>query len=322
MDKRQLAAFLGRRVVGLLIVLAIISFGIFALQYAAPGSVEQVLLGTTRPGDPAVIAAIRERYHLDDPFLTQYGRWLQGALTLDFGESTRTREPVLSMLSERASLTAMLGAFAFVLLMAIGIPLGMLAGIKKRTPLDRAAVSLSVFGVSAPAFVTGVFLLYLFAVVFGWFPAFGQGDGFVDQLWHLTLPAIALALTGIAPIVKFTRTGMIASLDQDYVVAARARGLSRSRINLSYGLRNALIPIVTASGLILGVMLTGAALVEVTFALPGLGSLLIQSVNVQDVPVVQGLAMLAAALVLVVNLLTDVLYLFIDPRIRFRRADA
>lgn len=322
MAGRQLAAFLGRRLVGLLLVLFVISFGIFVLQYAAPGSVEQVLIGTTRPGNPVVIAGIRERYHLDEPFITQYGLWLQGALHLDFGESTRTSEPVLTMLGDRVGLTALLGSYAFVLVLSIGVPLGMLAGIKKRTPLDRAAVTLSVFGVSAPAFVTGVFLLYLFAVVFDWFPAFGQGDGFVDQLWHLTLPAIALALTGIAPIVKFTRTGMIQALDQDYVVAARARGLPRGRVNVNYGLRNALIPVVTASGLILGVMLTGAALVEVTFALPGLGSLLIQSVNVQDVPVVQGLAMLAATLVLLVNLLTDVLYLFIDPRIRFRRADA
>lgn len=318
----QFVAFLGKRVIGLLLVLAALSFGIFALQFAAPGSVEQVLLGTTRPGDPEVIAGIRERYHLDEPFLTQYGLWLQGAVQLDFGESTRTSEPVLAMLADRGRLTALLGGYAFVLVLSIGIPLGMLAGIRKRTPLDRAAVSLSVFGVSAPAFVTGVFLLYLFAVVFDLFPAFGQGDGFVDRLWHLTLPATALALTGIAPIVKFTRTGMIQALDQDYVVAARARGLSRTRVNVSYGLRNALIPIVTASGLILGVMLTGAALVEVTFALPGLGSLLIESVNVQDVPVVQGLAMMAATLVLFVNLLTDILYLFVDPRIRFSRVDA
>ncbi|MDQ3577216.1 MAG: ABC transporter permease [Actinomycetota bacterium] len=322
MGTSQLALFLARRLIGLVAVLFVISFGIFSLQFAAPGSVEQVLIGTTRPGDPEVIAAIRERYHLDEPFLAQYGLWLKGAFSLDFGVSSRTSESVLTMLGERVSLTAFLGCFAFILVLSIGIPLGMLAGIKKRTPLDRAAVSLSVLGVSAPAFVTGVFLLYLFAVVFGWFPAFGQGEGFLDQLWHLTLPAIALALTGIAPIVKFTRTGMIQALDQDFVVAARARGLSRRRVYLGYGLRNALIPVVTASGLILGVMLTGAALVEVTFALPGLGSLLIQSVNVQDVQVVQGLAMLAATLVLLVNLLTDVLYLFIDPRIRFSRADA
>lgn len=322
MDKRKLAAFIARRLIGMVVLLAVISLGIFSLMYAAPGSAEQVLVGSTRPMDPQVIEAIRERYHLDEPFLSQYGYWLRDAVSLDFGTSIRTTEPVAAALRDRMSLTLFLGAYAFVIIMGVGVPLGVLAAVKKRTPVDRATVALSVVGVSAPAFATGVFLLYVFAVVLGWFPAFGQGDSFTDQLWHLTLPAIALALTGMAPILKFTRAGMITALEQDYMVFARARGLSRARLLLAYGLRNALIPVVTASGLILGIMLSGAVLVEVTFALPGLGSLLIDSVTFQDVAVVQGLAMLAATLVILVNLVTDVLYLFIDPRIRFGRVTA
>ncbi|MGI9015793.1 MAG: ABC transporter permease [Euzebya sp.] len=310
---------MAKRLVGMVVLLAIISFGIFSLQFVAPGTPEQVLIGSTRPMDPEVVEAIRARYHLDESFLSQYGYWVADASRLDFGTSTRTTEPVVQALRDRMGLTLLLGGYAFVIIMTVGVPLGVLAATKKRSAVDRAAVTFSVIGVSAPAFATGVFLLYVFAVVLGWFPAFGQGRSFPDQLWHLTLPALALALTGVAPVLKFTRTGMIAALDQDYMVFGRARGLSPRRLLVTYGLRNALIPVVTASGLILGVMLSGAVLVEVTFALPGLGSLLIDSVTFQDVAVVQGLAMLTATVVIAVNLLTDVLYLFIDPRIRFSR---
>jgi peptide/nickel transport system permease protein len=183
-------------------------------------------------------------------------------------------------------------------------------------------VGLSVVGVSAPAFATGIFLLYVFAVVLGWFPVFGQGSGFADRVWHLTLPAIALALTGMALVLRLTRAGMIGALEQDYVAFARARGLPAREVIVSYAFRNALVPVVTAGGLILGIMLTGAVLVEVTFALPGLGSLLVTSVSFGDVPMVQGLAMLTAIVIVLVNLLTDVLYLFVDPRIRYGPAPA
>ncbi|CAN5147381.1 ABC transporter permease [soil metagenome] len=313
-------AFLAKRFAGLVVLLLIISFGIFSLMHIAPGSAEQILLSGRRPPSPERVEAIRNRYGLGKPFLTQYLFWLRNALELDFGRSIRTGQPVMSAIAGRSGLTGFLGAYAFLMIMILGVPLGMLSAIRKRTTIDRATVGLSVVGVSAPAFVTGLFLLYIFAVALGWFPAFGAGRGFTDQLWHLALPAVALALTGLAPIIRYTRTGMLEALDQDYVVFASARGLPRWRVIFGYGLRNALIPVITASGLILGVMLTGAVLVEVTFSLPGLGSLLIEAVNWHDIPVVQGLAMMTATVVILVNLLTDILYLFIDPRIRFGRA--
>jgi peptide/nickel transport system permease protein len=320
MPSAQWRAFLGKRVLALVVLLLVISIGVFSLIHAAPGSAEQMLLSGRRPPSPERVAAIQERYRLNESFLNQYGHWVTRAVRFDFGQSIRTGEDVALALRERAALTVFLGSYAFALIMAFGVPLGVLAAVKRGRGIDRATIALSVVGVSAPAFVTGIFLLYVFAVILGWFPAFGAGEGFFDQLRHLALPAVALALTGLAPIIRYTRTGMLEALDQDYIVFASARGLARRKVLFAYGLRNALIPVVTAGGLILGVMLTGAVLVEVTFSLPGLGALLIESVNFQDVPVVQALAMLTAAMVITVNLLTDILYLFIDPRIRFGKA--
>jgi peptide/nickel transport system permease protein len=314
-----LTLFIARRLAALLLLLLIISFFVFALLYLAPGSPEQMLIGD-RPSSPETIQAIREQYHLNDPFIVQYGRWLSGAITLDFGNSIRTNEPVLSGILDRAGLTFFLGGFAFLIAMGLGVPLGVLSAVKRQSAVDRGVVGLSVIGVSAPAFATGIFLLYVFAVLLGWFPVFGQGTGFTDRLWHLTLPAIALALTGMALVLKLTRAGMIGALEQDFVAFARARGLPARKVLVSYAFRNALIPVVTAGGLLLGLMLTGAVLVEVTFALPGVGSLLVTSVTFGDIPMVQGLAMLIAIVIVLVNLLTDVLYLFVDPRIRFGRA--
>lgn len=318
MTTRALVWYVVRRLVALVLLLLIISFGVFSLLYAAPGSVEQVLLGA-RPSNPATIEAIREEYNLDDPFLTQYATWLKGAVVLDFGRSIRTSEPVLQGIRDRLGLTLFLGTFGFLIALVVGVLLGVLAAVKKRGFLDRSVVGFSVVGVSAPAFATGIFLLYVFAVLLGWFPAFGQGEGFTDRVWHLTLPAVALALTAMALILKLTRTAMIVALDQDYVAFARARGIPRRHVLFTYAFRNALVPVVTAAGLILGYMLTGAVLVEVTFALPGVGSLLVDSVAFKDVPMVQGVTMVVAFVIIVVNLLTDILYLFIDPRIRFSR---
>lgn len=311
----RLARFITARLAALALLLALISFGVFSLLYLAPGSTEQVLLGT-RPATPETLRAIRHEYHLDQPFLTQYWIWAKAAVHLDFGRSVRTSEPVLSGIASRFGVTAFLGGFAFVIAMAFGVGLGIASALRRTSLVDRGVVLFAVVGVSAPAFATGILLLYLFAVVLPWFPAFGSGSGFVDRLYHLTLPAIALALTAMALIVKLTRAGMIGALEQDYVVFARARGVSSRRILFSYALRNALIPVITGAGLILGYMLTGAVLVEVTFALPGIGSLLVDSVTFKDLPMVQGIVLLIAVVIVVVNLVTDLLYLAVDPRIR------
>lgn len=311
-----LTGYVARRLVGLVAVVAVVSMTIFTLLYLAPGSPEQVLLGA-RPSSPETLEAIRAEHHLDEPFLTQFGIWIGNALQLDFGTSVRTSEPVLDTIEERFALTFQLGTFAFVLAMLVGVPLGMLAAVRRRTAVDRGVVGLSIVAASAPAFATGIALLYVFAVALGWFPVFGQGEGLADRVWHLTLPAVTLALAGMGFVLKLTRTAVIAALEQDCVTFARARGLSRRRVLLAYGLRNSLVPIVTAGGLILAYMLGGAVLVEVTFALPGLGSLLVESVTAKDLPMVQALTLLVAVMVVLINLAVDLLYLAIDPRIAF-----
>jgi peptide/nickel transport system permease protein len=318
MNRRNLVAFIARRLLAAVVMLMIVSVAIFGLLYASPGSAEQVLLAG-RVANEETRENIRERYNLDEPLPTQYSLWVKDAVRMDFGESIRTGEPVTTAIKERGQLSLRLGAYGFVVAFVTGIGLGILSAVKNRSGIDRAVVSTSVVGASAPPFVTGVFLLYVFAVLLGWFPAFGQGEGLVDELWHLTLPALTLAFGASALLIRFTRVGMIAALDQDYVTFARARGVPERRVLLGYALRNAMIPVVTASTVLLAAMLTGAVLIEVTFALPGLGALLVDSVAYKDVLMVQGLTMLLAAVAILTNLLTDILYLFADPRIRYTR---
>jgi peptide/nickel transport system permease protein len=319
--RRSLALYVGRRLIALVLLVVVISFVVFSLLFLAPGSPEQILLGA-RPSTPETVAAIRAEYHLDDPFLVQYWDWFRDALRFDFGRSIRTNEPVVDGIRERFWLTLQLGGLAFLITMLLGVPLGVLAALRRRTATDRGIVALSVVGVSAPAFATGILLLYVFAVRLGWFPVFGEGSGVIDRLQHLALPAIALALTGMGLILKLTRTAVIGSLEQDYVTFARARGIPRRRVLRAYALRNGLVPIVTAAGLLLAYMLAGTVLVEVTFALPGLGSLLVESVRTLDIPMVQALTILIATIVVLVNLLADLVYVAIDPRISFEKAKA
>jgi peptide/nickel transport system permease protein len=321
MRRRGLILYVARRLAALVAVLVIVSLVIFTLLYLAPGSPEQLLLGP-REATPASVAAIRQHYHLNDPFIVRYWDWATNAVQLDFGRSIRTNETVTGAIGRRLRLSLQLGGLAFAVAFLVGVPLGVLAASRRRTGSDRAIVGFSVVGVSAPAFATGTLLLYVFAVRLGWFPVFGQGSGLGGRLWHLALPALALGLTGMGLILRLTRAGTIVALEQDYVAFARARGVPRTRIIRSYVIRNALVPIVTGAGLILAYLLAGAVLVEVTFALPGVGSLLVESITAKDIPVVQGLAMLIALLVVGINLLTDLLYLAIDPRIGFQRARA
>jgi peptide/nickel transport system permease protein len=304
-----------RRVLVGLGVMALVSIGIFTLLELAPGSTEQLLVGP-RPSTPELIEALRIEYNLDDSFLVRYWTWFTGAIHFDLGTSLRTSQPVTDAIGSAAPVTLFLGCYAFGLAMVGGITTGIIAALRQRSFLDRSLVAASVVGVSTPAFAMGIVLLYLFAVLLPWFPSLGAGEGFTDRLVHLTLPAIALALAVGALVVKLTRAAMINVLDQDYVAFAKGRGLSSARVLFAYALRNALVPVVSAAGLILGYVLTGAVLVEVTFNLPGLGALLVEAVATKDVPVVQAIALLFAAIVISINVLVDVLFIYIDPRIR------
>ncbi len=309
------AHFFARRIVALGILLVAISFLVFSLLYLSPGNVLDMLLGP-RPRSPATVQALTNEYHLNKPFLVQYGMWAREAASFHFGTSIQTSLPVSKELAARLPTSLFLGGYAYVLTMAAGIGLGVLAAFRRRSAIDRGAVASAVIGLSTPVFVAGVFLLYVFAIQARWFPAFGAGSGGLDEVLHLTLPAVALAITTSAYVLKHTRAAVASVLEQDYIAFARARGLSRSRILFSYVLRNALIPIVTISGVLLSTLIVGSVLVEITFSIEGVGQLLVQSANAKDIPMLQGVVLVVAVIIVLANLLADVMYLIADPRIR------
>jgi peptide/nickel transport system permease protein len=315
---RTLVAFVLRRVAILALLLVLISFAVFSLLYISPGNAIDVLLGAN-PRTPETVRALRHQYHLDKPFLVQYWLWFKGAVRFKFGNSIQTASPVSDSIRSRLPTSLLLGCYAFVLTIISGVGLGIAAALRQRHAVDRGIVGAGIVALSTPPFVSGVLLLYVFAIVLRWFPVFGQGSGFWDQLWHLTLPAVALSLVASAYVLKHTRAAVIGVLNQDFVTFARARGLSRRRILFVYVLRNALIPVITISGLILAFLITGAVLVEVTFSLPGLGQLLVESATTKDLPMIQGVTLAIAVVIVIANLLADVAYFLVDPRVRFHR---
>jgi len=322
MMREGVAGLILRRIAVAIPLLFLISLGVFALVHIAPGDPVRALLGT-RPSDPETLNNLREKYHLNDPFIVQYGKWLWQVLQGDLGRSINGNRKVWNAIAERGSITIALSLLGTAIVLVFGISLGMIAAFKRGTRIDRAMVMFGVFGISSPAFVTGIFLLYFFGVVLGWFPTFGAGDrNFVDRLWHLTLPALALALSVMAIVVKITRAAMIEELDKDYVTFARARGLSATRITFAYVLRNALIPVITAAGIVVVGLLASAIYVEVTFALPGLGSLTVDAVQKRDIPLIQGTTLVFSCFVVAINLIIDVVYTLIDPRIRFGKVQS
>lgn len=243
-----------RRLAGAVVVMLALSFLVFSLLYLVPGDAVKILVGTRRL-TPEVRQAVTARYGLDEPLLLRYWHWLTRALTGDFGDSVRSATPVTDVLSSRVSLTAWLTIGAFLLAVAVGIPLGIVAARRKGTWVDRTIV-----GVSAPGFALGLVLLYVFGLMLGWFPVFGEGTGLADTLWHLSLPAIALS-TGIgAMLVRITRAAVGAELSQDYVTFARSRGVPSRRITAMY-VRGAALPILTSGGLILGALFGSTVLV-------------------------------------------------------------
>lgn len=309
------AAYALRRVVAIVATIALLSLLVFALLALTPGDPAITLLGPQN-ATPEAVAAIRERYGLGDPFLVQYGNWAVAALQGDFGDSIRSSEPVMSVITSRLWTTVWLALYAFFITVVVAIPLGILAAVRRGSWIDRLASSITLIALCTPAFAIGFLLIYVFSVQLDWFPGFGNGDGFFDTIWHLTLPALALATLQIPILLRQTRAAVMDVVDRDYIVFARSRGLSRSRIWLRYVLRNGSLPVLTSAGLILAFSLAGAVLIENVFALQGLGSLLVSSVGTLDLPVVQALALLTAILVLVTNLVIDLLYYALDPRLR------
>jgi peptide/nickel transport system permease protein len=299
----------------------LISTAAFGLTHAAPGGPVATLLENI-PTSPEQIEAIKAKYKLDDSLPEQYWHWISNVVQGDFGRSILTNNTVLAEITARLSVTVTLNLAALVISLLVGVPLGVLAALRRGRWLDRILVGLSVFFMSTPVFALGLFALYLLAFRAGLFPLFGPGEWFLDRVHHLALPALVLGLSGMGFTMRITRAAMLEQLEMDHIVFARARGLGAFHITVRYALRNALIPVTTAAGLLLTGILTGSVLVETVFGLPGLGTLLVSSVTGGDFPMVQGLLLFIAAWIIFVNIIVDLAYLLIDPRVGFEKAKA
>jgi peptide/nickel transport system permease protein len=308
---------LGRLLATVALLLAL-SFIVFALLQLTPGDPARNLLGP-RASSPDALAEIRDQYNLNEPFFRQYLLWLGGVVQGDFGDSIRSDEPVTTLLASRVLLTMQLAIYAFVLTLLVAVPLGIAAAWRAGGAIDRGVTTGAIVGVGAPSYAVGLVLLYVFGVKLDVFPIYGSGDGGLDRMWHLSLPAVTLAIGLGALVFKLTRTAVLAELDQDYVAFAQSRGLSRNQIR-SMVLRNAMLPIVTSLGLVFAFLFGGTILVEVTFALQGIGSLLASAVTFKDIPVVQAITLLTAAVIALTALAVDLFSFAADPRVRRRAA--
>jgi ABC-type dipeptide/oligopeptide/nickel transport system permease component len=302
--------FLIRRLLLTVPVLLGVATLVFSLIHFVPGDPAQAMLGEAAA--PEDVADLRHRLGLDRPLYVQYIAFIGGALTGDLGTSLRTNQPVVSAIVQRMPATFELAFASMVLALTVAIPLGITAAVWAGSGVDHAATTLALLGISVPNFWLGPLLAIVFSIDLGWFPVSGRGT-----LAHLVLPAITLGAPLAALLARITRASVIEELHELYVLASRARGVSRFRAIVVHAFRNSLIPIVTVLGLQFGSLLTGAVITETIFAWPGVGRLLVQSIGFRDYPLVQGCILLIAVTYVSMNLLIDVAYGFLDPRIRY-----
>jgi peptide/nickel transport system permease protein len=303
--------YLLQRLLQFIPVLVIVSIVVFGLARLAPVDPAIVMAGG-RQTSPEVLEAIREQYHLKKPVWQQYLIWAGGVLRGDFGESFRLKQDVRTMIVSRLPISLQVVGLAFLFSTLVSLPLGILAAANEGTWVDAVSSLIALIGVSTPVFFTGVVGVLIFSYTLGWLPAFGTG-GFQ----HLILPSTALGLNMVALTSRTMRSSLLEALETDYVRTAKAKGLSGSSVLLRHGVRNAMLPVVTVLGLQIGFLLVGAVLVEYTFGLGGLGSLIVDGVQNSDYPIVQGTTIFVVIVFMAVNLLTDLLYAALDPRIHY-----
>jgi peptide/nickel transport system permease protein len=305
-----MSTFLARRLLQSLVVLLGVSFVVFAILHLT-GDPALVLL----PPDASAedVRRFRAAMGFNDPFFVQYGRFLTGALHGDFGQSIRHGEPAFSLVVERMPATFELAGAALLLALCLSIPAGIVSAVRRNSAVDYVATVVALFGQSLPTFWLGIMLILVFSVQFHLLPSSGRGT-----LEHLILPAVTLGLFTTARITRLTRSGMLEVLSQDYIRTARAKGVSDPPVVWKHALKNAAIPIVTIVGIELGTLLGGSVITETIFAWPGVGRLSVQAIANRDYPVVQAAVFLLATTFVLVNLMVDVVYTYLDPRIRLR----
>ncbi|MFM1987277.1 MAG: hypothetical protein RJA99_234 [Pseudomonadota bacterium] len=310
-------SFLPKRLLQLVPTLFLVSVLIFGLQQLLPGDPALVMAGEEK--DPAVIEQIRAQYHLDRPLPVQYAYWIGGVLRGDLGESMRLREPVSKLIAEKLPVTLQLATMAMLFALLIGLPAGVISAVKKGTAWDVAANVLALWGLSTPNFWLGIMLIFLFSVQLGWLPASGFVSPFEDlgaSLAATVMPAFVLGNAIAAVLMRHMRSAMLQAMSADYVRTARAKGLLEQAVVLRHALRNALTPVITLGALEFGTLLSGAVLTEQVFSIPGFGKLIVDAVFNRDYAVVQGVVLVTATVYILLNLLADVLYVLVNPRLR------
>jgi peptide/nickel transport system permease protein len=310
-------AYAVRRVLLLVPLVFLITVVVFLLIHLVPGGPVAALIGE-HATNTATVDAIRARYHLNSSLPSQYWAWVYQLLHGNLGTSIFTSQSVGSEITQRLPVSLVLNAIGLALALLIGVPLGSLAAARRGGRLDRMAVGLAIFLSSTPNFVMAIVLLYFLTIKVSLFPLGGLGTGFWSEAYHLILPGIVMSIGPLGFVTKITRAAMLEQREADYVAFARARGISRRRVYRGYVLRNALIPLLTASGLIIVSALTATVFVEDVFGIPGLGGLLVTSIEQTDIPVIQGLVLIIAVWVVLVNLAVDLCYVSVDPRVTFK----
>ena len=313
-----MGSYILRRVLVTIPVMAIVALFVFSLLYIAPGDPAAVI--ACDQASPADVERIRQSLGLDRPFLVQFGAWLWNILHGDLGTSIFTNLPVASLIAQRIEPTLSLMALTLLLTILVAVPLGVVAAWKAGSFVDRAIMAFAVLAFSLPVFVIGYLLAYVFALELEWLPVQGYtpfAEGFWPWLQNLILPAVALGGVYIALIARITRASMLEVLQQDYIRTARAKGLEQRSILFVHALKNAAVPIVTVIGIGVALLIGGAVVTESVFAIPGLGRLTVDAILRRDYPVIQGIVLMFSFLYTLVNLMVDVTYTLVDPRIRY-----
>jgi peptide/nickel transport system permease protein len=311
-------AYIIRRILATIPVMAVVALFVFSLLYIAPGDPAAVIAGDQ--ATPADVERIRQSLGLDRPFLVQFGDWVWNIVHANLGTSMFTGLPVTKMIAQRIEPTLSLMAVTLVFAVSVAVPLGVVAAWRAGTFVDRAVMAFAVFGFSVPVFVVAYLLAYVFALQLEWLPVQGYtplSEGLWPWFENLILPAFALGCVYIALIARITRATMLEVLAQDYIRTARAKGIGQSGILFVHALKNAAVPIVTVIGIGIALLIGGAVVTESVFVIPGLGRLTIDAILRRDYPVIQGVVVLFSFVYVLVNLLIDLLYTVLDPRIRY-----
>jgi peptide/nickel transport system permease protein len=310
--------YLLNRLVGLVAVMFIVATIVFVILRITPGDPAAVMLGPQATQQD--IDSLRDRLGLNEPLPMQYATWLGQLARGDLGQSIFLDKPVLSALADRAEPTFWLTLMSLAIATVIALPVGILSAVRRGSTLDQSVVTFSMFASSVPSFWLGLLLMQIFSVKLGWLPVAGYGGpdaSVATRLSHLILPAVVLGLVNSALITRFIRASMLDVLRDDYVRTARAKGLPERKVILKHAVRNALIPILTVLGLTTALLVSGAVVTETVFGLPGVGSLVVSAVLRRDYPVIQGALLVIAAIYVLINLFIDLLYLLVDPRVRY-----